>query len=115
MLVLAYLRKGETFADLAAGFGVGHRDRLALCHGERGPWSDPTRERTQTGALCDRALAVARYGPSQLAAVPGTAMLPADQDKQPAPARLAPAVPQPTMGGTGQLCVAFVLWSQCQS
>ncbi len=23
LLVLAYLRKGETFADLAAGFGIG--------------------------------------------------------------------------------------------
>ena len=27
LLVLAYLRKGETFAELAAGFGVGRRPR----------------------------------------------------------------------------------------
>ena len=30
LLVLAYLRKGETFADLAAGFNVGTRHRLAV-------------------------------------------------------------------------------------
>jgi hypothetical protein len=44
LLVLAYLRKGETFADLAAGFGGRHRDRLALCHRNRGPAGRPLPE-----------------------------------------------------------------------
>src|SRR6516164_3506665 len=32
LLVLAYLRKGETFAELAAGFGVGTATATALRH-----------------------------------------------------------------------------------
>ena len=34
LLVLAYLRKGETFAELAAGFGVG----TATAPGAPGSW-----------------------------------------------------------------------------
>ena len=41
LLVLAYLRKAKTFTDLAAGFGAWHRDRLALCYGDRGPAGRP--------------------------------------------------------------------------
>ena len=32
LLVLAYLRKGETFADLAAGFGIGDRPHSVRRH-----------------------------------------------------------------------------------
>jgi hypothetical protein len=44
LLVLAYLRKGETFAELAAGFGVGHRHRLEVRHRDRGPAGRPVPE-----------------------------------------------------------------------
>jgi hypothetical protein len=44
LLVLAYLRKGETFVELAAGFGVGHRHRLAVCHRDRGAAGGPLPE-----------------------------------------------------------------------
>ena len=36
LLVLAYLRKGETFAELAAGVRHRHRYRLEICHRDRG-------------------------------------------------------------------------------
>ena len=56
--MLAYLRKGETFAELAAAFGIGigtaiaiaiphrhrHRHRLKICHRDRGPAGGPGRE-----------------------------------------------------------------------
>jgi Helix-turn-helix of DDE superfamily endonuclease/DDE superfamily endonuclease len=35
LLVLAYLRKGETFADLAAGFGIGATSAWAVRHRDR--------------------------------------------------------------------------------
>jgi len=35
LLVLVHLGKGETFAELGAGFGVGTRDRLAIGAGAR--------------------------------------------------------------------------------
>ena len=37
LLVLAYLRKGETFAELAAGFAVGTHDCLETRGGDSGP------------------------------------------------------------------------------
>ena len=41
LLVLAYLRKGETYAELAAGVRRQHRHRLAVCHRDRGPAGCP--------------------------------------------------------------------------
>ena len=43
LLVLAYLRRGETFAELAAGFGVG-RHRLAVRHRDSGTAGRPVPE-----------------------------------------------------------------------
>src|SRR2546430_16717733 len=41
LLVLAYLRKGETFAELAAGGRDRHRHRLAVCDRDRGAAGRP--------------------------------------------------------------------------
>ena len=55
LLVLAYLRKGETYAELAAWFGIGTAYRLAVwpCWppgplGCAGPWTRPGRQGTPT-------------------------------------------------------------------
>jgi len=56
LLVLAYLRKGETFADLAAGFGVGTATAWEICQRDdrarldRGS-SDPRNQRTKGSVL----------------------------------------------------------------
>ena len=44
LLVLAYLRKGETFAELAAGFAVGNHDGLAVRGGGPRPARGPDAE-----------------------------------------------------------------------
>jgi hypothetical protein len=44
LLVLAHLRKGETFADLAAGFGHRYLHRLAVCRVRRWPCRPPGAE-----------------------------------------------------------------------
>ena len=44
LLVLAYLRKGETFAELAAGFGIRDRDRLEIGDRDRRPAGRPRAE-----------------------------------------------------------------------
>jgi Helix-turn-helix of DDE superfamily endonuclease len=52
LLVLAYLRKGETFAELAAGFGIGTSHRLAVRHRDGGPAGRPLPETAQGAAGC---------------------------------------------------------------
>ena len=44
--MLAYLRKGETFAELAAAFGIGIGTAIGLkmSHRDRGPAGGPGRE-----------------------------------------------------------------------
>jgi len=56
LLMLAYLRNGETFANLAAGVRHRHRDRLALCHRDRGPAGRPFAEAAPNRQLQPRAL-----------------------------------------------------------
>jgi Helix-turn-helix of DDE superfamily endonuclease len=50
LLVLAYLRKGETFTELAAGFGGRHGDRLAVRDRDRGAARGPGAETAEGGA-----------------------------------------------------------------
>jgi hypothetical protein len=57
LLALAYLRQGETFAGLAAGFGNRHRHRLAVRDRNRGAAGCPVPETAQgaAGRPADRA------------------------------------------------------------
>ena len=47
LLVLAYLRKGETFAELAAGFGVGTTTAWRYVEGDRRAAGGPRPEAAQ--------------------------------------------------------------------
>src|SRR5690348_12481098 len=53
LLVLAYLRKGETFAELAAGFGGRHHDGLEIREQDRGPAGRPGAEAPHGGPRRD--------------------------------------------------------------
>ena len=60
LLVLAYLRKGETFAELAAGFGVGISHSLAVCHGDHSAAGGPLPEAAPGTGRCEEGRACLR-------------------------------------------------------